>query len=205
MLSAVGQRLDIGWLTYNPVLIRWYHERAMADAPAVIRALERLAPGARRYADIGAGSGAFAAEAQRRSHDVVACEHSRVGRWMARRQGVDSRPFDLTREPPADLGGASDLAYCFEVAEHVDPVLSDRLVAFVARQAPLVVFTAAHPGQGGIGHVNEQPQSYWVERFEREGMRHRPDLSQAMRTALADANLQSRWLLDNVMVFERGG
>lgn len=203
VLSAAGQRLGIDWLTYNPALIRWYHARAVNDAPAVVSALEQLAPAARSFSDIGAGSAAFAAEAQRRGHRVLVCEHSRVGRWMARRQGVNSHPFDLARSPPAKLAGTSDLAYCFEVAEHVPQALADRLVAFVASQAPLVVFTAAHPGQGGLGHVNEQPQSYWVSRFEREGMRHRRDLSATMSATLASADLESRWLVDNVMVFER--
>jgi glycogen synthase len=205
LLSAAGQRLGVGWLTYNPVVIGWYHARAVNDASAVIDALEQMAPAARSFADVGAGSGAFAAEAQRRGHRVAACEHSRIGRWMARRQGVDSRPFDLARSPPALLGRPSDLAYCFEVAEHVPPGLAERLVAFVAGHAPLVVFSAAQPGQGGLGHVNEQPEAYWIARFEDAGMRHRADLTASLRAALAAAGLQSRWLVDNVMVFERAG
>lgn len=37
--------------------------------------------------------------------------------------------------------------------------------------APVVLFSAAAPGQGGLGHVNEQWPAYWVERFERHGYR----------------------------------
>ena len=31
--------------------------------------------------------------------------------------------------------------------------------------APVVVFSAAIPGQGGVEHVNEQPPSYWSAKF----------------------------------------
>jgi hypothetical protein len=35
--------------------------------------------------------------------------------------------------------------------------------------APVVLFSAAVPGQGGHGHVNEQWPAYWVERFSSLG------------------------------------
>ena len=28
-----------------------------------------------------------------------------------------------------------------------------------------VVFSAAIPGQGGVNHINERPQSYWIDKF----------------------------------------
>src|SRR5204862_2903390 len=34
---------------------------------------------------------------------------------------------------------------------------------------PVVLFSAAIPFQGGVGHVNEQWPEYWVEHFARHG------------------------------------
>ncbi len=183
----------------------YYHEKAMGDAPVVIRSFEERWPRAMSYYDIGAGTGAYAAAARRRGHDVYASEYARIGRVVARALGVPCAALDLSRDPPADTRGRSvDLAWCFEVAEHVSPPMGDRLVEHVARSAPIVIFTAASPGQGGRGHINEQPKSYWIERFGRHGKVYRPDLSAELAAYWRAAGLQSSWLHDNVMVFEQG-
>jgi len=202
-LSNLGERWGVDWLIYNPLVFVYYDRKARASAPGVFRSFERLFPTIQRLADVGAGSGAFAACALERGYDVVACEHSAFGRMMARARGVKARRFDLTDVPPAQLGSTMDLAYCFEVAEHVAPALGDRLVAFLAELASWVVFTAAQPGQGGTGHVNERPPAYWIGRFEERGMRYRHDLTTQLADAFRQEQLPAWWLAPNVMVFER--
>ena len=202
-LASIGDRHGVGWLIYNPALMRYYHEQALQDAPGVISSLRALFPGCHRYLDIGAGSGAFAAEAANQGLAVQACEHSRIGRLMVRRQGVDCRAFDLRRHPPAVLDGPFDLAYCLEVAEHVDEGLGMKLVRFAATQAPILVFTAAQPGQGGHGHVNEQPKSHWIERFAEVGLQHSEDLSVRLAAQFRRNAVVSDWLVENLMVFQR--
>ena len=115
---------------------------------------------------------------------------------------MDCRPFDLTKEPPADITGAFDLAYSFEVAEHVPEPIGRKLVTFMARQAPNIVFTAAAPGQMGMGHINCQPKSYWIDRFIEAGMQHQPDRTDQMIGMFRQEDV-AWWLIDNVMVFER--
>src|SRR5262245_44483062 len=95
--SQLGERLGIDWLTYNPLVFLYYHEHAVADAPTVARTFEEVFPEAGRFVDAGSGSGAFAAERRRRGHSVVAYEHARLGRFIARPQGVGGRPSDLAR------------------------------------------------------------------------------------------------------------
>jgi len=67
------------------------------------------------------------------------------------------------------LPGGFDLAVCLEVAEHLPPELSDVLVRELCRAAPVVLFSAAVPGQPGLEHVNCQWQTVWAERFEEAG------------------------------------
>jgi SAM-dependent methyltransferase len=62
-----------------------------------------------------------------------------------------------------------DLAVCLEVAEHLEPPASDTLVKFLCKNAAVVVFSAAVPGQGGEGHINCQPRQVWHERFITQG------------------------------------
>ncbi|MEM7219563.1 MAG: class I SAM-dependent methyltransferase [Pseudomonadota bacterium] len=70
-----------------------------------------------------------------------------------------------------DLDGRFDLALCIEVAEHLSAARGDELIAFLCRRSDCVLFSAAVPGQGGTGHVNEQRQSYWQQRFASQGYR----------------------------------
>ncbi len=151
--------------------------------------------------DVGAGSGAFAAEAQQLGRRTVAYEHSRLGRLLAKSQGVHARPFDLRKKSTCEADRPFDLAYCFEVAEHLDPTLGDELVRFCASQAPLVAFTAAPPGQGGTGHKNEQPRRHWIDRFEAHGLHYDENMSRELADGFRGESVRSEWLAFNVMVF----
>jgi len=197
--SRLGERQGWARLVYNPLTMWSYHRLARADAGPVMAAVREVFPAARELVDVGAGSGAYAAAAARRGASVVALERSRAGRALASAQRVRSAPFDLGAPAPAPR--RADLAYCFEVAEHLPPELGDRLVTFLAASAPTVVFTAAHPGQGGYGHVNEQPQSYWTERFRAAGMEPSPDEIAALRRAFRRNGVQAPWFDENVLVF----
>ena len=58
------------------------------------------------------------------------------------------------------------MAISLEVAEHLPEDCADQFVGALVRAAPIVVFSAAIPHQGGVDHRNEQRQSYWREKFE---------------------------------------
>lgn len=202
-LSLLGSKWGLPWLTYNPLHFYSFHENAVRSAGGVISTFLRVFPQAHRYLDVGAGSGAFAAEAQRRGLQVVAIEYNSYGRRLASKQAVDTRLFDLNLDPPAQLEGNFDLAYCLEVAEHLPPALGDRLVEYLAKIAPIVIFTAAHPGQGGTGHINEQPQAYWIARFESSGMGYSTALSRSVAEGLKAEGVLAKWLWENAMCFTR--
>ena len=73
----------------------------------------------------------------------------------------------------ARLGGLDrrfDVACSLEYAEHLPAEHARDLVALLAGAAPVVLFSAAVPGQGGLGHVNEQRQSWWAALFAERGL-----------------------------------
>ena len=203
-LSRLGERLSAPWLVYNPFLFAWFHLVSVRVAPGLVSALRSVFPTATRYADVGAGSGGIAAYAKSSGLHVVACEYSWIGRLLARVQGVRSVRFDVAADTPAILGDEAHLAYCIEVAEHLPEAMGDRLIRFLSLTAPtVVVFTAAHPGQGGQGHINEKPQPYWIERFQRAGMDYVAEQTAQLRSQLRTNLEHGRWIPDNVMVFQR--
>lgn len=62
--------------------------------------------------------------------------------------------------------GPFSLAVCLEVAEHLPESAAAPLVEELSALSDVICFGAAIPGQGGTLHVNEQPQSYWIDLFE---------------------------------------
>lgn len=115
-----------------------------------------------------------------------------LGGWLAafrdagveRIQGVDGGHVDQTRlripreyfhaqdlGRPLETPGRFDLAMSLEVAEHLPAERAASFVEDLTSRAPLVLFSAAIPFQGGAHHVNEQWPSYWAGLFERHGFR----------------------------------
>ena len=62
-----------------------------------------------------------------------------------------------------------DLALSLEVGEHLPSSSSQRLVDTLVSLAPIVLFSAAIPHQGGTFHVNEQWPNYWAKLFSERG------------------------------------
>lgn len=75
--------------------------------------------------------------------------------------------IDLTR--PERIGRTFDLAVCLEVGEHLPARAAPSFVDMLVDAAPLVLFSAAIPNQGGTHHVNEQWPRYWQILFARHG------------------------------------
>jgi hypothetical protein len=72
-------------------------------------------------------------------------------------------------DPAASIEGQFDLAVSLEVAEHLSPQAGGFLVDRLTELAPVVLFSAAVPRQGGTGHRNEQWPASWIERFRNRG------------------------------------
>jgi SAM-dependent methyltransferase len=74
---------------------------------------------------------------------------------------------DLTQ--PLTLSKKFDLCVCLEVAEHLPESCSDALIQSLISCADTILFSAALPLQGGQNHINEQPFSYWINKFNSKG------------------------------------
>ena len=95
------------------------------------------------------------------------------GPWI-REEMLADPSIDLMRqniEEPIRLDRRFDLAMSFEAAEHLSPERADSFVEDLCSASDAVLFSAAVPHQGGKGHINEQWQSWWAERFARHGYR----------------------------------
>lgn len=118
--------------------------------------------------DVGCGVGSWLAALQKEGVvDITGIDGELVPGHLMKIPAEHFRQVDLAR--PFSLGRKFDLVICTEVAEHLPPESADGFVESIAACTDLVLFSAAIPGQGGTGHINEQWQSYWASRFERQG------------------------------------
>ncbi|MBL8955622.1 MAG: methyltransferase domain-containing protein [Myxococcaceae bacterium] len=92
------------------------------------------------------------------------------------------------------------LSLCVEVAEHLPPAAMPVLVGSITRAAPLCVFSAAAPGQGGIGHLNERVPADWARAFHAFGF----ECLDLRARFWADDTIEP-WYRQNLLVFRRPG
>jgi hypothetical protein len=76
-------------------------------------------------------------------------------------------PLDLRQ--PFVLSRRFDVALSLEVAEHLPAECAEGFVGSLTRLAPVILFSAAIPFQGGTHHVNEQWPEYWADLFRSRG------------------------------------
>lgn len=126
--------------------------------------------------------------------DVVGLEGSRAAIDAA---GHPERIREVDLGVPIDLQRRFDLVYSLEVAEHIHPKSADTFVDTLVRHGDRVLISAARPGQGGLGHLNEQEPAYWVEKFAGRGFRYDEDATRTLKD-LRDQHYE------NLMVFARG-
>jgi hypothetical protein len=112
----------------------------------------------RTVIDIGAGTGAWAFVAHQYGCETLAVD-----------QQIPEHLLYPTRRHITDLTEGYDcsgyqLAICLEVAEHLPAETAEPLIAGLTK-ADIILFSAATPGQPGVGHINCQPHQYWHQLF----------------------------------------
>jgi hypothetical protein len=116
--------------------------------------------------------------------------------WLCIPQGC-FRAVDLSR--PFQLAEFFDLAVCLEVAEHLPKQSARGLISSLVRLAPVVLFSAAVPLQGGTHHVNEQWPAYWQDLFEQHGYR----MLDLIRKEIWSKPEVQFWYRQNIFLFMR--
>jgi SAM-dependent methyltransferase len=118
----------------------------------------------RSVIDFGCGLGAWLAVA--RAHgvpDICGVDGAWVSPAELEIPAASFVAWDLTK--PFKPDRRFDLAVCVEVAEHLPRQSAKALVSSLVAAAPVVLFSAAIPGQGGVEHFNEQWPDYWATLF----------------------------------------
>lgn len=182
---------------YDEEYYDWLTERTVESARVVVPlVLDLVQP--RSILDVGCGIGLWPA---------VFHEHGVGEVWGVDGAWVDSEALRIPRErfieadlsAPLRLDRSFDLVVSLEVAEHLAEASAETFVDTLTRHGPVILFSAAIPGQGGTGHVNEQWPDYWITRFHRRGY----VVADALRREVWEDERVAWWYAQNLFVFVR--
>ncbi len=148
-----------------------------------------------KVTDLGAGSGVYVEELRK-----LGCEA----------QGYDINPDqprpDLVKT--STMFGTQDPAavvLCLEVAEHIQEHLASLVVKTVwdnTEPGGYVVWSAAQPGQGGVGHINCRYPEYWANLAREAGFMLRKDIEAELHTYIT-SGYHMGWFATNRQVWQR--
>jgi SAM-dependent methyltransferase len=152
---------------YSAAFYRDLDRTAGPSAERIVPRVLDLLP-VKSVVDVGCGDGNWlSAFARRGVTDIYGID----GPWIAPRMlKIPADRFRRMRlDEPVRLDRRFDLAMSLEVVEHLPQGRAGAFVAELCALAPAVLFSAAIPGQGGAGHLNEQWPRYWAEHFHSRG------------------------------------
>lgn len=180
---------------YTAEFFELLRERSTPSAQVVVPLVLELIP-ARSVVDIGCGEGAWLAAFRRFGvEDVLGLDGDYVNESSLLISRECFRAADLSR--PFALERTFDLAVSLEVAEHLPPDSAPGFVDSIASLAPVVLFSAAIPHQGGVHHVNEQWPEYWIRLFDQ----HNFAPVDPIRRRIWQNETVQWWFVQNTLLF----
>lgn len=137
---------------------------------------------------------------------------------LASALGVNSRGVDIS----VDMGSSDnllsycdltkpvvfdtyDMVLCLEVAEHIEREYASTLVESISTAVgarSTLLFSAATVGQGGAGHVNEQPHDHWIDLFRGHGIIVKRGATDHLRHQWSLLAPSAWWYGRNLMVMQ---
>jgi SAM-dependent methyltransferase len=127
--------------------------------------------------------------------DVIGVDGDYVDRSAVQIPNDRFLALDICR--PLNLDRRFDLALSLEVAEHLPLDCAEGFIESLTRLAPVILFSAAIPFQGGTNHVNEQWPEYWANIFDKHGY---VPLDCIRRHVWNDTRVEW-WYAQNVLVY----
>ncbi|PYT57689.1 MAG: hypothetical protein DMG35_19785 [Acidobacteria bacterium] len=136
---------------------------SLHSAEIILPLVLKLLP-VRSLVDVGCCDGSWLSVARKLGvNDVLGMDGDHIDPASLQIPQDCFQPMDLTK--PFTLNRAFDLAISLEVAEHLPADSAAGFVESLTRLAPVILFSAAIPLQGGNHHLNEQWPETWAQLF----------------------------------------
>jgi 2-polyprenyl-3-methyl-5-hydroxy-6-metoxy-1,4-benzoquinol methylase len=145
--------------------------------------------------DIGCGPGTYVEEMRKQGLNAFGYDID---------DRVKGKPF-LTQQSLFDVEDTGEVVICLEMAEHIDSIRNKEITeTLINCLAPggFLIWSAAAPGQGGVGHVNCQTKEYWEQLFLKLPVKRLIDVEEVLLTYIKNG-YHMGWFAQNLMVFEK--
>lgn len=104
-----------------------------------------------------------------------------------------SIPLSIEKKPDT-------LGLCLEVLEHIPDEYWRQVLENIATLSDKIIFSAAVPGQGGVGHINCRPKIDWIRRFHLLGWIVDYDATRHFLKYM-QGGYHMGWLANNAVIF----
>lgn len=154
---------------YNNQFYNDHKNETLCSAEVIVPLVLDVFP-AQSVIDVGCGTGAWLSLF--RKYGVSRIRGYDAARLSEEHYFIESEnivPDCDFSSPDFRISELCDIVSCLEVAEHLPDSASDCLIRTLTQTAPVVLFSAAFPGQTGVNHINEQPPWYWRKKFNTRG------------------------------------
>jgi SAM-dependent methyltransferase len=146
--------------------------------------------------DVGCGTGSWLAAFHKLGiADCLGIDGDYVDRTILQIPLNQFQSADLKQ--PLQINRKFDLAISLEVAEHLPATCAENFVNSLTQLAPVILFSAAIPFQGGVEHVNEQWPQYWVYYFQKNGYA----VIDCLRKKIWNNDKVEPWYAQNILIF----
>jgi SAM-dependent methyltransferase len=170
---------------------------SMRSADAVVPLILDLT-GAESVVDLGCGTGSWLHVFKKNGvARILGVDRDSLSRANLQIDASEIVQRDLTEK--LDIEQTFDLSTCLEVAEHLPAECADKIVQNLTDLAPIVLFSAAIPHQGGTNHINEQWPEYWAALFAARGYR----VVDCIRDSIWKNEEVAYWYAQNLLLYVR--
>jgi hypothetical protein len=154
--------------------------------------------GAKSVIDLGCGTASWLHVFQKNGVErVCGVDRDSLSKANLQIDAANMVQRDLTED--LNIGETFDLSTCLEVAEHLPAECAAKIVDNLTQLAPMVLFSAAIPHQGGTNHINEQWPEYWAQLFAAKGYR----VVDCVRDAIWQNEDVAYWYAQNLLLYVR--
>jgi SAM-dependent methyltransferase len=188
-----GKRSQLYTTTFYECVAEGVERSAEVVVPMVVELIEP-----RSVIDVGCGAGHWLSVfMQNGIDDILGIDGGWIEAELLKIPADRFVSWDLRQ--PLRLSRQFDLVVCLEVGEHLPPDAADGLVDSLTSCGPVVLFSAAIPQQGGVGHINEQWPEYWRARFETHGF----EVLDCVRRRVWDDERVEAYYAQNIFLYVR--
>ncbi|MBM2840162.1 MAG: hypothetical protein HW412_690 [Bacteroidetes bacterium] len=195
-LGGISRDEDVFTEEYFRMVEQTTSQSASVIAGSIVQDLKP-----KRVVDVGCGTGVLLERLRDHGVEVMGLEYNEIALRICTGRSLDARRFDIEHDPIISFAEA-EVAVCFEVGNLIAESAADRCVEILSSVSRAVVFSAGAPGQGGVHVRNEQPQEYWIAKFQARGFAFDSELSQKWRSHWKARNI-APWFSKNVIVLKR--